>query len=463
VQEISIGSGLRFDRLTGMSILAILMIFFALRAPDSASAEDRVVSLRDAITLSLEDNPEIRVSARSLSAGREDIGIALSSRLPKVDFEERFMRTNNPTYAFMAKLNQERFTEQDFALSSLNAPDPVNDFQTSLSFELPLFAPKADIGVSMAKREFAAQSEDFQRKREEVAFSVLKAYLGVQTAKAYVEAAESGVEDAVEQARITESRYHADLGLYSDMLRAKVAESEAERRLVSSQKGLAVAKRALGLMLGLTDSVDAGDERPSFDLKDPAYYYEKALARKDLRSLEERRRNAENLLRMANAGYLPVVGMGGGYQWNDHSGPLRGEGDSWQMTAFLRWELFDGTRRAHERRKAREKIAEAEAYVDGLKKKVAFMVFDACASVDEARKELELARAALDAAEEGRRLVQVRYENALATVSELLDTQAQLDAARANVIARQAGYLTAAADLGYQSGTILQDFGLTDP
>ena len=297
-------------------------------------------------------NPEIRAAGKDLLVQKEEIGISKGFLLPKVSFEERFMRTDNPTYAFMAKINQGRFAEQDFAIPSLNNPSAINDFQTGFSLEQPLFAPKAMIGIDMAKKEFAAKSEELERKKEDVAFRVLKAYLGIQTAKAYVGVAEKGIEDAREHLRLAESRYSASLGLYSDTLRARVALSSAEERLVTANKNLAVAKRMLGLILGLAESVDVTEERPVFDLKSLEYYANLSLSRRDLKSMETRYENAENMLKMANAGYYPTVGVGGTYQMNDHSKPFGADGQSWQVAAFLRWEIFDGTRREHEKRKA---------------------------------------------------------------------------------------------------------------
>ena len=420
------------------------------------------MTLTEAVRYSLRDNPEILAFREAVLGKKEDVGIARSLILPKLNFEERYMRTDNPTYAFMAKLNQERFSQGDFAIDSLNSPSPVNDFQTSFSFEQPLFAPKAYIALDMAKKEVTAKGDDFDRKREEIAFRVFRAYLGVQTARAYVGVAEKGIADAKEHCRIAEARYNNSLGLYSDVLRAQVALSSAEEKMVSARKNLDVAKRALGLMMGLTESVDVTHERPTFEVKNIDHYYGASLSRKDLRSLEERYRNAANVLKMANAGYLPVVGLGGTYQLNDHRAPFGSEGDSWQLVAFLRWNIFDGARREHEREKAKHMIAETGEYLDGLRKELRFKVYDAYLGVDESKKGLDLARAAMKSAVEGRRLVLRRYENSLSTIVDLLDVQTSLDAARADVVRKEGAYLTAIANLGFQSGTLLRELGVED-
>ncbi len=445
------------ERLMMIRAAALLLILLCASA---AAAQERVLSLREALISAETGNPELRAFERAVLGQKEDVGIARSFLLPKLFFEERFMRTNNPTYAFMAKLNQARFEQSDFAIPSLDHPPAVNDFQTGLFFEQPLFAPGAYIAVDMAMKEAAAKGEEFVRKKEDVAFRVLKYYLGVQTAKEFVGASEKAVDDAKAHLRIAESRFNAGLGLYSDKLRAEVAVLSAEEKLVSARKNLEVAKRALGLTLGLSESIDVTPERPSFDVKDREYYDRSALSRKDLKSLEARYKNAENSLKLANAGYLPTMGVGGSYQVNSHRSPFGDEGDSWQLTAFLRWQIFDGTKREHERHKAQHAIAETAEHIDGLKKQISFLVYDSYLGVDEAKKGLELAVASVKSAEEGRRLVLARYENSLSTLVDLLDVQMSLDAARAGAAEREGAYLTAIANLGFQSGTLLQDLGL---
>jgi outer membrane protein TolC len=62
--------------------------------PDVAMA-DQVVSWRGAIQLALEGNDALKAAGHSVEAQKQEIGVARSSLLPKLNFEERFLRTNN--------------------------------------------------------------------------------------------------------------------------------------------------------------------------------------------------------------------------------------------------------------------------------------------------------------------------------------------------------------------------------
>jgi len=430
----------------------------------SVQAAEQITEMRltlgEAVAKALENNHEIKAGKSALAAGRQDIGIARSYLLPKISVEERYLRTNNPGYAFMSKLNQSRIELPDFNPDNLNSPDAINDYQSSISIEQPVFVKKALVGLDMSRTESMAKEEDVRRKEEEIAFSVVKACLNVLTAREYVQVARLGVADAGERLRIANLRYKNDVGQYADSLRASTSFTEAKQRLNVAQKGVSLARRALGVLLALPDSPDVADAPFDLTLKELSSYTQVADARADVRALELRGENARNNIRLAEAGYFPYVGVGGSYSLNDHNTPLGSEGKSWQVTAFLRWDLFDGTRREYERAKARHQEAQVREHLAAMKKGVSFKIYEAWLNVEEAKQNIQLAEEALKTAEEGARLLKLRYENGLSSLSDLLNTQTSLEQARAGVVERTNAYKTALAALSFESGTLLQDLNI---
>ena len=425
-----------------------------------AYGAERQLSFADAVQTALRQNADLQAIASSVSAGREDIGIARSALLPKLSFEERFLGTDNPTYAFMSKLNQRRFTAQDFAIDSLNRPDWANDFQSAITLEQPIFAPRAFIGFDMSKTEYSARDAEFRRKKEEILFLVARSFLHIGTAREYLKTSELGVEDAREHLRVAKLRYDSETGLYSDILRANTALAEAEQRKVSAEKNLALAKRSLGLVLGMTAPVDAQGGIPEMKVHNLEKYEEASLSRQDIKSMELRTENARKNIRLAQSDYYPSLGIGGAYNLNDHHHPFGSEGESWQVMASLRWPIFEGLKRGHETAKAKYQASETEARLKGLKEKVSFRINESFLNVKEARQNAELARRALASAEEGRRLVEVRYASAFSTFVDVLDAQLANDRARINLVAKENEYRIAALNLSFESGLIITDLNL---
>ncbi|MDD5170824.1 MAG: TolC family protein [Syntrophales bacterium] len=437
--------------------ISLLLLSFWFGTAEIALCAEQRFLFSDAVKTALQNNHDIRALKNSALAVRQNIGVARSYLLPKLGFEERFMRTVNPGYAFMMKLNQQRIEQQDFNPDKLNNPDPINDFQTSLFVEQPVFTRKGFLGLEISKADSLAKDEESERKQEEIIFHVVRAVISLDTAKAFVGVAQKSVEEAKEHLRITEVRLKSGLGQYSDTLRAGTSVSEAEQRKVSAEKNLRVAKRGLGLLLGMEEDVDILDTIPDIPVQALDNYTKAALSRRDVKSSEIKEENARKNIKMAEAGYFPYVGVGGGYQLNDHNRPLGGEGNSWQVSAFLRWDLFDGTKREYERAKAKYEAASAGEQLSSLKKNVSFQIYEAYLSIDEARKNVELARSALASGEEGKRLVRLRFENGLYPLVDLLSAQVSLDRARANLTVREGEYRLSVARLSYESGLIRKD------
>ena len=119
--------------------------------------------------------------------------------------------------------------------------------------------------------------------------------------------------------------------------------------------------------------------------------------------------------------------------------------------------ISHGAGREYERSKAQYQMAEAQEYLSGFKKQVSFKVQEAYLAVEETQKNLELSERALKTAEEGKRLIKSQYENSLAPIVDLLDTQLYLDRARADYAARENEHRLVIIKLCYESGTILKE------
>ena len=440
-------------------VLAIMAFLMFIPALDGYGAE-RQVGLAEAVTMALKDYHEMRAMKNSVFAQKEEVEVARSFLLPRLSFEERALRTNNPTMVFSSKLNEGRFSAEDLNVSALNNPGPTSDFQTLVTFEQPIFQRKAFVGLDMAQKEYAALQEDYLRKSEATAVTVAQMYLQVRLTKESLTVARKAVEDAREHLRIAELRLKNGLGLYSDVLRARTRVTEAEQKVVSANKNFVLAKRSLGLLLGLEDPVDILEEIPDFAIRDMAYYTTASQGRRDLKALKIRWENAKNGIKLADSGYLPTLSVGGAYQLNDPHQAFGSSGESWQLMATLRWDLFDGANRESKRKKAHYQAAETSEQLNGLKRFISYKITEAYLAVDEAGKNADLSRSAVQTAEEGKRLVKSRFENSLAPLVDLLDVQLSLDQARVNLVLRENEFRLAVIRLSYESGTIIQDLNL---
>src|SRR4030066_1873720 len=212
---------LRLSSLTGLFHAPVLLVAWSTCGPAVTSGGD-AVDFPGAVAQALRNNAGWSAAGFEWTAARKEAQAARGNYLPKLSFEERFVRTNIPAEAFAIKLNEERLLPSDFAdVRNFNQAPPINDYLTSFTLEQTIFAPRAYLGYVMARREADATGLDVSRKKEETGFQVLTALLHVLTAKAYIRGAEQGLSDAREHHRIAEVMEKAGMGLSSDVLRAR--------------------------------------------------------------------------------------------------------------------------------------------------------------------------------------------------------------------------------------------------
>lgn len=420
------------------------------------------LNLKDAVKMALQNNNELNAMRSSLSATEKNIGIAKSEFMPKAKFDESFITTNNPAQVFALKLNQTRLNSQDFAgaPNSFNNPGNITNFLTTISLDQSIYDRKSIIGIAMAKKEYSAQGYEYLRRQEELVNKVAQSYLAINTAQEYVNIAKFNIEDSKEHLKIANIKYKNGAGLYSDVLRSQTEVTEAEQNFVSAQKNLNIAKRALGLLLGKKELVEISDNIPEIKLMNVDYYNEASRYRNDVKAMEIQVVNSKNNVKLAQADYFPTLNASAGYQLYDPYAPFALEGHNYYAGASFKWNVFDGNKSRYQKLKAKDKVVESEQYLDGLKEAVSYKVYEAYQSIEESQKNLELACSALKSAEEGERLVLKRWENSLSPFVDLMDTQANLDRARANVIKSKNASKSALINLSFESGLIFKDLGI---
>lgn len=437
----------------------VILLAWVAPGPVVASGPD-TVDFPLAVARALKNNAAVSAAGYEWTSARKGAEAARGNYLPKLSLEERFVRTNVPAEAFAIKLNQERLLASDFAnVDNFNEAPPINDYITSFTLEQPIFAPRAYLGYKMARREAKATGLDVSRTKEEAVFRVLTAYLDVLTAKEFVTVARQGLSDAREHHRIAEIMEKAGMGLASDVLRARVFLASAESATVTAESRFLLAQSGLGLAMGEPGGGRVDASGPIPPLPEAGTIEERIAAvranRSDLRAFSLRLANADTNVTLRKSEYLPTVGVMGAYQIDGQDGIFSPDNHTWKVGVGLTWNLFDGLRREAEVGRAAAEKAKAREHYRGAEDFAAFQVIQAHLSVEEATRRVEIARAAVAAAEEGTRLVKSRYENQLARMIDLLDAQTALNGVRADLVRAQNDLQHSRAQLEYASGGLL--------
>jgi outer membrane protein len=439
--------------------IVLLIVMSFLLAGASACAE--TVTLRDAISRALKSNHLIQAAGLESRAAEEDASAARSRYLPRISLRSAAVLSNTPSTVFMMKLDEGRINPgTDFSKDSLNHPNPRGDFSSAIMLEQPLLDFSISSDVRMAGKNAESAALALQANREETAFRVYLAYLDVRKAGAYAGIADQAVADAREHGRLAGLRERDGIGLKSDQLRAATELAEAEQRAVTAKNDLLLARMRLNLVVGgkTGEVLDIGGlpdfAGPSLDTDLGPVAQQ---SRPELKIAEKRVEKGELAVQRAQTAYLPTLYANASYQINDRDLPLGWDNDSWTVGVALRWELFDGTRRRHEKNKAELSKQAAAALLEEERKEVALQVTESNLRRQEAGLKIDSARAALKAAEEGKRLISLRFQNGLSSMVELLDAESALNRSRANLVEVENAMLAATGNLYFNAGVFLKE------
>lgn len=436
-------------------LCAALLLFF----PALLHAGQDTVTLREAIRLSLERNNLLKAARHRKDAAEHGVAASRGRYFPRIFFDETFSASNAPTRVFMMKLDQGRFSQNDFLINNLNHPSSTSDFRTAFTLEQPLFDPGIGYGTALAEKEAEEQGLAFGRRSEEVAFAVFTSYLEAQRARVMLSATEEAVRDAREHRRLARARNANGMGLKSDELRAGTFLAEMEQQHITARNNVVLAGMRLALAAGgrAGESLDIAEPLSPLSLGSEEFTTLALENRKDLKEAEKAVEKAGVGVKLAGSAFLPTLYGSAGYQMNDRNIPFGRDNDSWIAGANLRWELFDGPRRFDERARARSLEYSAREYLEYQRREVVFQVKESLLRREEAEKRLSIARSSLRDAEEAVRLVTRRFANSLSTLVDVLDAQTAFNRARASVVEHEAGYALATARVWYSAGIFLRE------
>jgi outer membrane protein TolC len=428
-----------------MSKRALAFYLIALAVPllvgaGSADAQSpgQVLTLEQAIALALEHNHQIGVADAVIVQAEARTDEAEAGMYPRIDLWETFMRTTNPVYVFGNKLGQGSFTLEDFQLDALNSPDPYNNWNTRFSVTQPVWTGgRISRHVEAAELGHEAALAQRERTRQAVIHQAVEAFTGAVVADRHLRVAEEGLRTAQAHVALVETMRSAGLVVESDVLQARLRESEVEEMVIRAKTAIDIAHAALNMTMGrdldtpfsLPETVDV-PEVPDDDLHE--LIDEAMLSRPDLSAARSQMAAAGKMVDAARAEIWPTVGFSGSFEMNDKDF-IGAEGTNWTLVGALQWSIFDGARSARVRQKTAEQL-QAERSTKLLEQSISLQVREAFLERGAAAQRLEQARLSMDLAEENIRIVENRYREGLTTLIELLDAQTALTQARTRAI-----------------------------
>jgi outer membrane protein TolC len=417
------------------------------------------MSLMDAVHQSMERSKAMEASSASIEAARARVAEAKSSSLPRVNYSESWTRSDNPVFVFSSLLTQRQFSASNFDVASLNRPDFLNNFQSLVTADQPLYdAGKTKRAVRTAKLGEDASREDGRRSQLELIAQVVRFYWDTQLGAEAVNVTAQAMRSAEADLERSEARRASGMATDADVLSIRVHIAAVREQQIRRSADLEVARAAMNDAIGLPlDSIHSLTTplAPLPVAPSELSGYEKNAV--DGRPETRQTRIAAEIARVqaadAKSNYLPQVSLHGAFEADRQRFAYHG-GENWLVSIGLRWNLFNGgadkAKIAESAAATRRTAAEQARMESGIR----LQVRQAWANLKAAQQRMESGEAAVAEGRESLRISQNRFAAGLSTVTELLRTETALLETQTRYLAAVHDQRIAAVILEFAAGTL---------
>ena len=413
------------------------LLYFGLLAPMFAQEP---LSLRDAVRLALDHNKSIEAAEAAKQAAGSRIQQAKSGWLPRINYSESITRSDNPVFVFSSLLTQHQFTQQNFSLGALNQPNALNNFQSQLIIDQPIFdAGQVRSAMRSARLLERVSGEDGRRAQQDVIAAVVRTYYAAVLNGDTLAAAKEAVRSAEADLKRAEAVHAAGMSTAVDVLSIRVHLAAVTEQQIRRAADLDVARASLNDVLGrpldttyalTTPLVPAGVGDTSLE----QYEHQAVERRPEAREAKLASSLAETQAAAARSGLLPQVGLHAAIEQDRQQFAGR-SGGNWLAAVSVRWNLFSGFGDKARIDEAKHLLRRSQAEGDRAGSAIRLEVRRAWADLRAAHQRIEVARAAVEEAQESLRITQNRYTAGLNNVTDLLRNETAVLEARTRYLA----------------------------
>jgi outer membrane protein len=411
--------------------------------------QTRTLTLKEAIDLSLQNSKQLKLNEAKILEATTGIKEAEEKRLPDASV--------SGSYLWLPV--QPTINLKSDSAGGGGGPKVSQAFYGMASVSLPLYnGGKLKYGIESAKYLEQALKLDAENDRTSVILNTINACINLFKAKEAIALVKENLEQSQQRVKDLSNLEKNGLLARNDLLKAELQSSNIELTLLDAESNYRLASANMDIMLGLPEETDLIPDRNGLALptavKSITEYEQDALQnRNDIAATAIRKKSAELNIKTIKADYYPSIALTGGYVAADIPKFLTitnavniGVGVKYNVSSL--W-------------KTKTKIAAAEARVkqvtasqELLSDNIRMQINQAYQTYFVSTKKIDVLVKAVEQATENYRITKNKYDNSLATTTELLDADVALLQSKLSVTNAKADSFLAYNKLLYAAGLL---------
>ncbi|MDB5197213.1 MAG: TolC family protein [Flaviaesturariibacter sp.] len=402
----------------------------------SFSQEKRLLTLKEAIDLSIKNSKQLKGSEARIAQATAALREAVDRKLPDASVSGSYLRLNKPNVSLKSKSSSS--TGGGTPPTTEESPKPNAAAYLLANVSMPIYSGfRIKYGIESAKYLEQAARLDAEDDKEEIAANTIDAYNNLYKSKSAVDIVAENLETA--QQRVNELSNLEKNGLLArnDLLKAQLGQSNIELALLDAQNNWQLANINMDLMLGLPETteivIDSSSLQTSANLKTIEEYVQAGLQnRKDLSALGYRKKAAETGVKATLGERYPSVAVTGGYVAMDVPHLLTVT-NAVNLGLGVRYDIGSLWKNKAKVQQAQARVLEVQAGEAQLEDAIRLQVHQRYLAYLTGQKRIDVNATAVAQATENYRVINNKYKNSLATTTELLDADAALLQTRLNL------------------------------
>ena len=464
-------------------IAALLGLALAIGASQASGQE--AVGLETLARGALDANRDLMAARQQLEVAENQVSEAWSGVYPSIDLNASYSRNLSPAVNFFPAVFFDPTAGPDDYIAVRFGTD--NTWNSTLSFEQPLFRAGLFVGVGAASRYRSYQNEAVRGQAQNVVTQVRTSYYQLLLVQEQVRLTENSLERVRQSLHETRALNRAGVASDYDVLRLEVELANLEPNLRRAENSALQARRQLAILAGLDDfeSLRVQGTLAEMDLEDlsansadnrgvlgfvgfaevgqvDAALARASMSRSDLRQMELNQDLLRAQMRVEQMSYLPEVTLFGNYiiSAQNNGAPsffAMGNGQrAYSRIAGVRVSIpiFSGFRQDARIDQRRASLRQAEAQSGQIVDMAESQVMSLLENTDEALQRARAQRLAVQQATRGFEIASAQYREGLGGQLELTDAEVALRQSEFNYAQAVFDYLVARAQLDQATGQV---------
>ena len=380
----------------------LFLIGLSIAAPAFAQPPVETVTFDEAIARAVEKNPSVAIASTNILRSEALLQQAHAQTLPRLG-----ANVTNTTLDRGRSFGDEVVQPQNQTVFGLNATLPLSPVQWAARARAMDQVEIARLAVTDTRRQ--------------IAIATASAYLAIIEQKRQVEVIQTAIETARQQLDYNTRRREGGVGSRLNELRSSQVLSSNEALIEAQRFNVRRSQEALGVLLAVNGPVDVSGE-PAFEIPQEVPETEWLPNRPDVKVLLAQQQANERIVQDSSKDWWPVAAMTFGPQLLTPAGIFQ-PSRTWSLSMQLSQPIFEGGQRRGLRRQ-REAAFQASTFsLEQVQIEARSEVRLARAAIDAREKTLAAARQAAQTANEVLKITIIAFDAGSTTNIEVIDAQ----------------------------------------